>query len=252
MGLDIEVDNLHREFDTDDGLITAIERFDFSIDPGTVVTMVGPTGCGKSTILNIILGVLSPSEGDVLVDGRRPYSDDDFHSFRGEISAVFQDDRLLPWRTASQNAKLGLEALDVPKDEQDRLIDEWFPKLGLEGYQDAYPDELSGGMRQRVGLIRGYVVDPEVLLLDEAFGHLDEVTATKLREDFLSLIETEDDRKTVFFITHDIEEAIVVGDRVLVSRSPGHIIDDIEVPPEVNEDPEFRYDLKERIIDGLR
>ena len=250
MGLPIRVENLHRAFESESGTTTAIEEFDFDIDAGEIVTMVGPTGCGKSTVLNIILGVLSPSRGSVTVDNRRPY--DEFDSFRGDIAAVFQEDRLLPWRTAYENAKLGLEALEVPEDEQRQRVFAWFDRLGLEGYEEAYPSELSGGMRQRVGLARAFVVDPDVLLLDEAFGHLDEVTATVLREDFLQLVESGADRKTVFFITHDIDEALTVGDRVLVSESPGRIIDTIDVPETLGDDVERHHEYKERILRSLR
>lgn len=250
VGLPISVDGVGKTFRTKDGTVTAIEEYDFEIDSGDVVTLVGPTGCGKSTILSIVLGVLSPSAGEVLVDGRRPY--DDFYSFRGEIAAVFQEDRLLPWRTAAENAGLGLEALDVPADERERRVEEWFDTLGLAGYGNAYPDELSGGMRQRVGLARAYVVDPEILLLDEAFGHLDEVTATEIREDFLELIESGEGRTTTLFITHDIDEALTVGDRVLVSRAPGKLIDRIDVPDGIDDDPALQREYKDRILDSLR
>lgn len=250
MGLPIDVDGLHQTFDTEGGTITAIDRFDFDVEAGEVVTMVGPTGCGKSTVLNVILGVLTPTRGTVTVDGRRPY--DAFDSFRGDLAAVFQEDRLLPWRTAYENAKLGLEALELSEAEQRERVSTWFDRLGLTGYEDAYPAELSGGMRQRVGLARAFVVDPEVLLLDEAFGHLDEVTATILREDFLELVESGDGRKTVFFITHDIDEALTVGDRVLVSESPGHIIDSIDVPDSLDDDVERHHEYKERILGSLR
>ena len=250
MGLSVQVDGVHRAFDSGSGAITAIEEFDFAIDDGEIVTMVGPTGCGKSTVLNIVLGVLSPTRGEVLVDGRRPY--EEFDGFRGEIATVFQEDRLLPWRTAQENANLGLEALDLSADEQHRRVDEWFDTLGLTGYEDSYPSELSGGMRQRVGLARAFVIDPEVLLLDEAFGHLDEVTATVLREDFLALVESGTDRKTVFFITHDIDEALTVGDRVLVSESPGRVIDVIDVPDGLDGDAERHQEYKRRILDALR
>lgn len=250
VGLPIAVNEVAKQFRTDDGTVTAIEEFVFNIEPGEVVTLVGPTGCGKSTILSIILGVLSPSSGEVVVDGRRPY--DEFYSFRGEIAAVFQEDRLLPWRTAAENAEFGLEALDVPENERRRRVVEWFDTLGLSGYEDAYPQELSGGMRQRVGLTRAYVTDPEILLLDEAFGHLDEVTATKLREDFLSLIDSGDGRTTTMFITHDIDEALMIGDRVLVSRSPGKIIDRIDVSEKLHEEPKRHHEYRTRILDSLR
>lgn len=253
MGLPITVDGVAKSYRTDDGPVTAIERFDFEIDAGEVVTLVGPTGCGKSTVLSIILGVLAPSEGEVRVDGRRPY--EEFYSFRGELAAVFQEDRLLPWRTAGGNAALGLEALDIPLDERERRVADWFGKLGLAGSENAYPGELSGGMRQRVGLARAYAIDPEVLLLDEAFGHLDEVTATTLREDFLALVEgdgVDGSPTTTLFITHDIDEALTIGDRVLVSRSPGRLIDRIDVPDGIDDDPALHRQYKDRILDDLR
>lgn len=250
MGLPISVDNATKTFQTDDGTITAIEEFNFEISEGEVVTLVGPTGCGKSTILSIILGVLSPSSGEVVIDDRKPY--EDFYSFRGELAAVFQEDRLLPWRTAAENAEFGLEALGVSEDERERRVEQWFDTLGLSGYENAYPQELSGGMRQRVGLTRAYVTKPEILLLDEAFGHLDEVTATTLREDFLDLIERGEGRTTTMFITHNINEALMMGDRVLVSRSPGKIVDNIDVPNGLNEDPELHQEYRMRILNLLR
>lgn len=250
VGLPISVEGVSKNFRTKSGTVTAIEEFEFGIDAGEIVTMVGPTGCGKSTILNILLGVLSPTTGEATIDGRRPY--EAFDSFRGEIAAVFQDDRLLPWRTAAGNAQLGLEALEVPADERQRRVAEWFETLGLSGYEDAYPQELSGGMRQRVGLARAFVIDPELLLLDEAFGHLDEVTATELREDFLELVRGGVGRTTTFFITHDIDEALTVGDRVFVSRSPGRLVDTIEVPADLASDPERKQRYRERILTQLR
>lgn len=250
MGLPIGVEDVTKSFQTENGTVTAIELFDFDIDAGEVVTLVGPTGCGKSTILSIVLGVLSPTSGRVVVDGRQPY--EDFYSFRGEIAAVFQEDRLLPWRTAIENAQLGLEALGVPEDERERRVEEWFETLGLSGYENAYPQELSGGMRQRVGLARAFVIDPELLLLDEAFGHLDEVTATELREDFLELVRGGQGRTTTLFITHDIDEALTIGDRVLVSRSPGRLVDQIEVPATINDDPELHLEYRQRILNKLR
>lgn len=250
MGLSISVSDVTKTFQTDTGQVTAIEEFDFTIESGEIITMVGPTGCGKSTILNIALGVLSPSTGKVVVGGRRPY--EDFHSFRGEIAAVFQEDRLLSWRTATENAQLGLEALDTTSSYRTDQVAKWFDMLGLTGYEQARPQELSGGMRQRVGLARAFVIDPEVLLLDEAFGHLDEVTATELREDFLELVRGGHARTTTLFITHDINEALLVGDRVLVSRSPGRLVDSIDVPPSLQDEPELHQQYRERILSQLR
>jgi NitT/TauT family transport system ATP-binding protein len=250
MGLPISVTDVRKEFQTDTGSVTAIEQFSFEVESGEIITMVGPTGCGKSTVLNIILGVLPPSAGEVVVGQRRPY--EEFDSFSGELAAVFQKDRLLPWRTATENAQLGLEALNDSGAHPEDQVDKWFKMLGLVGYEDAYPQELSGGMRQRVGLARAFVVDPEILLLDEAFGHLDEVTATDLREDFLDLVRNGQSRTTAMFITHDIDEALTIGDRVLVSRSPGRVVDTINVPSSLNEEPELHQQYRTRILSQLQ
>jgi len=147
----------------------AIEDLSFDINSGELVSVVGKTGCGKSTTLSIILGLEKPTRGRVTIDGSEPYND--FDSFRGKLSAVFQTDRLLPWRTALENARVGLEILQLGKKEQLDRARYWLDKLGLAGFDNAYPHELSGGMRQRVGIARAFSVDPEILLCDEAFGH---------------------------------------------------------------------------------
>lgn len=249
MGLPIDVDGLSHVYRTESGTINAIDEFDFTIAAGEVVSLVGPTGCGKSTLLNIVLGVLSPTSGVVTIDGERPY--ENFYHFRGVISAVFQEARLLPWRNAISNAKLGLEALDVEDERQDEIVRGWFEKLGLTGYEDTYPQELSGGMRQRVAIARAYAIDPDVLLLDEPFGHLDEVTATRLRNDLIDLISNRDDRITGLFITHNIDEALLIGDRVLVSDAPGYVVGEFSVPDDIEERPVLFKEYKDDIIDLL-
>lgn len=204
--------------------VVAIERLDLEIPRGQVVAIVGQTGCGKSTFLNILIGLERPTSGVLRVDGRAPY--EEFAYFRGKIGAVFQQDRLLPWRTALENVALGLEILGVPLAR--RRAEMWLERVGLAAFRDAFPGELSGGMRQRVALARAFAVDPDLLVADEAFGHLDEVTAYQIRQEFLRLVREE--RKTAVFVTHQIEEALQVGERVLVFGKPATVLADLQAP----------------------
>ncbi len=206
-------------------VVVAIERLDFRVAPGEMVAIVGQTGCGKSSFLNLLIGLDRPSEGRIAVDGLAPY--EDFAAFRGRLAAVFQQDRLLPWGTALDNVRLGLELLGVPPEEQRRQARAWLERLGLERFAGAYPHELSGGMRQRVALARAFAVRPALLLADEAFGHLDEVTAAALRRTFRDLARTE--RSTAVFVTHQLEEAIEMGDRILVFGKPARLLADLRL-----------------------
>ena len=243
----IECHNLTKVFRLRDQSYEAIKGLNFEVDSGELVAVVGKTGCGKSTALNIILGLERPSEGRLTIDGREPYNDFDF--FRGKLSAVFQTDRLLPWRTVLDNATYGLEILRVARAERAERARHWLDKLGLTQFENAYPHQLSGGMKQRVGIARAFSINPDLLLCDEAFGHLDEVTATQLRADFLNLIgET---RKTSIFITHDIEEALELGARVLVLGKPARLLMNVRIPPGTKDDPAKQTELKSRIIQAI-
>ena len=244
----IECRNLTKVFQIGRRTFEAIEDLSFDINSGELVSVVGKTGCGKSTTLSIILGLEKPTRGRVTIDGSEPYND--FDSFRGKLSAVFQTDRLLPWRTALENARVGLEILQLGKKEQLDRARYWLDKLGLAGFDNAYPHELSGGMRQRVGIARAFSVDPEILLCDEAFGHLDEVTAIKLRADFLELVR--ETKKTSVFITHDIDEAVDLGERVLVLGNSARLLVDLRLPAGIKDDPGKRGELKGRIITAIQ
>jgi len=203
--------------------VVAIERLDLEVAQGEVVAIVGQTGCGKSTFLNILIGLERPTAGELRIDGRLPY--EDFFAFRGRIAAVFQQDRLLPWRTALENVALGLEILGIPLVRRRALAEEWLERVGLGPFRDAFPNELSGGMRQRVALARAFAVDPDLLVADEAFGHLDEVTAHQIRREFLRLVREQG--KTAVFVTHQIEEALHVGERVVVFGKPATVLADL-------------------------
>jgi NitT/TauT family transport system ATP-binding protein len=207
------------------GAVVAIDRLDFRISRGEMVAIVGQTGCGKSTFLNLLIGLDRPSEGRIAIDGRMPY--DDFHHFRGHLAAVFQQDRLLPWRTALDNVRLGLELLGYGPAEQAERARRWLDRLGLGPFVGAFPHELSGGMRQRVALARAFAIQPGLLLADEAFGHLDEVTAASLRQTFVELARKEGN--TAVLVTHQLEEAIELGDRILVFGKPARLLADIHL-----------------------
>ncbi len=208
-------------------LVTAIEALDFAIAPGEMVSIVGRTGCGKSTFLSILLGLETPSAGRILVDGKTPYGD--FDSFKGRIACIFQQDRLLPWRSALDNVALALEVLGVARAERVARAREWLERLGLANFLYAYPHEMSGGMRQRVAIARAFVVRPRVLLADEAFGHLDEVTAASLRREFSALAREEG--STTVSVTHQLEEAFDLGGRVLVFGCPARLLSDLRCDP---------------------
>jgi NitT/TauT family transport system ATP-binding protein len=205
--------------------VVAIESLDFEIARGEMVAIVGLTGCGKSTFLNLLIGLDRPTEGRITIDGRTPYGD--FEYFRGKLATVFQQDRLLPWRTALDNARLGLELLDHDHREQVARATTWLERVGLRGFLGAYPHELSGGMRQRVALARAFAIEPDLLVADEAFGHLDEVTAAALRQSFVELARTAG--KTTVLVTHQLEEAIEMGDRIVVFGRPAKLLADIRL-----------------------
>jgi NitT/TauT family transport system ATP-binding protein len=223
----IEVAGLRKVFhQTGTGeAVVAIERLDFVVEQGDMVAIVGQTGCGKSTFLNLLIGLDRPTEGRIVVGGQAPY--DDFDHFRGVLAAVFQQDRLLPWRTAIDNVRLPLELLGRDPAEQVARARTWLERLGLGRFERAYPHELSGGMRQRVALARAFVIEPALLLADEAFGHLDEVTAAALRQTFIELARTEGN--TAILVTHQLEEAIEMGGRILVFGRPGQLLADIDL-----------------------
>jgi NitT/TauT family transport system ATP-binding protein len=217
----IRFDNVTKVFQRPDGRgdFVAVDKLSFEIAKGEIVAVLGKTGCGKSTMFNIVAGLIAPTSGQATVIGHDPFKE--FSFFRGRIGIVFQNDRLMPWRSALDNVLLGLQILDADPHQAQETARRWLARLGLSGHESDYPHALSGGMRQRVSIARAFAVNPEILLCDEPFSSLDEMTARDLRAEFVRLVRQ--NNKTAVFITHQINEAMEIGDRVLVFHRPARI-----------------------------
>ena len=198
------------------GDFRALDSIDLDFPRGELTTLLGPSGCGKTTTLKIIAGLIEPTEGEVLVNGRPVTGPGPERAF------VFQDFALLPWANVLRNVAFGLELRGVPRREREDAARAYVGKVGLSGFEDAYPHQLSGGMRQRVGLARALAVDADILLMDEPFASVDEQIRRKFQEDLLRLLS--DERKTVIFVTHSIEEAVYVSDQIVIlTRGPSRV-----------------------------
>jgi NitT/TauT family transport system ATP-binding protein len=213
----IDIRDLSKTFVQGARQVPAVDGVSVEVRDQEFVAVVGPSGCGKSTILNMIGALVAPSAGRILVDGQ-PVGDRP----APQVGYVFQKDTVFPWRTVERNIALGLEYRGVPPAERQRRVREAIALAGLQGFEDAFPATLSGGMRQRVALMRSLVVNPEILLMDEPFGALDTHTKLSLHAELLALWEAR--HQTVVFVTHDLSEAITLADRVVVmTRRPGRI-----------------------------
>ena len=233
---------MDRVFSSARGDVVALKGIDLTVSEGEFVTVVGPSGCGKSTVLNVVVGLLEPSSGEKLYKGKPS------RGVNKNIGYVTQADNLFPWRTVIENVTFGLEMRGVGnKSEREDRACELLKRVGLTGFEKHYRHELSGGMRQRVNIVRTLAYEPEVILLDEPFGPLDAQTRLNL-QDLLMQLREERPKTTFMFITHDLAEAITLGDRCAVmSARPGRIRDVIEVPlghPRdvytINTHPDFR------------
>ncbi len=227
-GSAIEVRNLSVRFDGDAGTVTALEGVDLDVPEGGLVTMLGPSGCGKSTLLRAIADLVPVSEGSIAVFGGSPA---DARSSR-DFSFVFQDSTLMPWRTALENVRLPLEvARNGRSTEGDSTPEEMLRLVGLSGWESALPHELSGGMRQRVAIARALICRPRVLLMDEPFSALDEITRDQFNEELLRIWR--ETGTTIMFVTHSVPEAAFLGRQCLVlSSHPGRVrkLVDIDLP----------------------
>jgi NitT/TauT family transport system ATP-binding protein len=201
--------------------VIALEDVSFSAASEEFLAILGPSGCGKSTLLGLVAGLLPASAGQIFFEGERGAG-------RPLTATVFQEFALFPWRTARANVELGLEELGLPAVERTARAHRHIEQMGLRGFEDKYPHQLSGGMRQRVGIARALAVDPAVLLMDEPFSALDAQTRTLMMEELLALWERT--RKTILYVTHNIQEAVFMADRVLVlSRRPGRVLDTVVI-----------------------
>ncbi|WP_062013768.1 ABC transporter ATP-binding protein [Aureimonas sp. AU4] len=222
------------------GDFVAVENVNLAVGDGEFLAIVGPTGCGKSTILNAIAGLLKPAVGAVSIDGAT------VSGVQNDIGYLFQQDALLPWKTAFENVELGLMFRRVGAAERRDKAMAWLEKVGLKGFEGRYPHQLSGGQRKRVQMAQALITEPKVILMDEPFSALDIHTRHLMQNELLRLWQ--EDRRAVVMITHDLEEAIALGDRVVVLAAgpKSHIIDsfpvDLERPRNVAEiklDPRF-------------
>ncbi len=233
------------------GSVEALRNLSLDFPRGQLTSLLGPSGCGKTTLLKIIAGLLEPTAGEVEVNG---------HPVTGpgpDRAFVFQDFALLPWATVLRNVAFGLELRGVVRSEREAIAEKYIAQVGLSGFEKSYPHELSGGMRQRVGLARALAVDAEVLLMDEPFSAVDEQTRRKFQEDLLELVAHEN--KTFIFVTHSIEEAVYVSDQIAILLPRPSRVSEIIRPKglrtkdvaNIRRDPEY-LDLVDRIWASLR
>ncbi len=202
--------------------VNVLDKIDGQVVEGRFVSIMGPSGCGKTTLLKIVAGLVKASAGRVLIDGKEIIDQGD------KVGMVFQEYALFPWRTTLQNIQMGLEIIGVPKKERRAAALEYIDIFDLRGFEDCYPQELSGGMQQRVAIARTLIMNPRVVLMDEPFGSLDSQTRNHLQEFLLELWKIR--KETIIFVTHNVDEAVFLSDYILVlSRRPAKIIKKFEI-----------------------
>jgi len=216
----VAFDGISKTFDAKGEPLSVLEKIDLTVHEGEFVCFLGPSGCGKSTLLNIAGGFVPPTTGSVQIDGQPVTGPDSRRVF------VFQEYGIFPWASVWDNVVLGVRGL--PKDEQYRIAADVIELVGLQGFERAYPRELSGGMKQRVEVARALAVSPDVLYMDEPFGALDSLTRLTMRAELLKIWRTR--KPTILFVTHDVDEAVQVAERIVVfTERPGKIADIVEV-----------------------
>jgi NitT/TauT family transport system ATP-binding protein len=252
VGTVIDIRNLSLTFATGDGPVYALSDASLQVRKGEFVSFIGPSGCGKTTLLRVIADLEKPTAGAITVNGVSPQE----ARLKRQYGYVFQAPALYPWRTAERNVTLPLEIFGLPKAERLARAAKYLAMVNLTGFEKKYPWQLSGGMQQRVSIARALSFDPELLLMDEPFGALDEIVRDRLNEQLLTLWR--ETQKTVIFVTHSIPEAVFLSTRIVVmSPRPGRIIDIIdcdlgdERPLDIRETPAF-LTIAHRVREGLR
>ena len=223
----IEINNLTVDYTEKKKSFTALKNVSFSIEEGEFVSIIGSSGCGKSTLLSILEGINTATDGEILINGE-PVT-----GTGPDRGVVFQHYSLFPWMTARRNVAFGIKQVNknVSRAERYQLADEFLDKVGLEQFKNKYPSQLSGGMQQRVAIARALAMNTDILLMDEPFGAIDAKNRTILQELLLELWENATPRKTVVFVTHDIDEAILLSDKiVMMTANPGRVYREIKVP----------------------
>lgn len=223
----LSLKNITKEFKTRRQNILAVEGISFSIKEKEFVSLVGPSGCGKSTIIRMIDGIISPSSGSIVVDNSE-YTVRPSKEILKKFGFIFQNHNLLPWMTVQQNLELPLKILGCQTEADYERVDELLAMVSLTKYKDAYISDLSAGMQQRLGVIRAMVYNPEILLMDEPYGALDETTRVQM--DLETLRIWKETGKTIIFITHNVSESVLLSDRIMVmSTNPGRIVETLDV-----------------------
>ncbi|HJX04984.1 MAG TPA: ABC transporter ATP-binding protein [Thermoplasmata archaeon] len=218
----IKVANLSKTFTKDKRVVRALEDFSLEVAEGELVCLLGPSGCGKTTVLRIIAGLETKSSGEVFVHGK------EIGTTRPRVGMVFQEFALFPWRSARKNVEFGLEVKGVPETKRAEAAAKYLDLVGLRGFADSYPKELSGGMKQRVAIARALANEPEVLLMDEPFGSLDAQTRNLMQRELLRIWSATG--KTVLFVTHSVDEAVFLADRIVVMTArPGKVREVVDV-----------------------
>ncbi len=224
----IKFENVNKIFNTARQKIVALKDINFEVQEGEFVSLIGPSGCGKSTIIRILDNIIEPTSGNIFIDGKE-VTRKNIKTFIRNIGFVFQQPNLFNWLSVKQNVSLPLKVFNIKGKEWDERVDYLINMVGLDSHKDAYPTEISDGMKQRIGVIRSMVHDPEIILMDEPFGALDTMTREALDLETLDIWSKT--KKTIIFITHDVEEAVLVSNRVFVmATNPGRITNMVEIP----------------------
>ena len=246
MSGDIQIKNLCKTFKTNDSETVALEDFSLDIRKGELITIVGPSGCGKTTLLRLIAGLEEPTSGTI------SSGDKVFTEPGSDRGMVFQDFALFPWRSVRKNVEFGLEVAGIPKEERHATAEKYIELVGLDKFADARVHELSGGMKQRVGIARALVNNPEMILMDEPFGALDAQTRNIMQAGLIKILKKTD--KTIIFVTHSVDEAVYLSDRIVIlTKRPAKIKEIVEIPwprPRDRASPEFTA-LRKRILEEL-